>query len=101
MTTIFIGNLSFQVTESELERMFARYGRVSSVRMATDRATGSPRGFAFVQMPGTDDAEEAIARLNGQTLCGRPITVNEAHLKKAPRLARPIAGRRSALLDSL
>jgi RNA recognition motif-containing protein len=101
MTTIFVGNLSFQATESEIERMFARYGRVSSVSMATDRCTGTPRGFAFVRMPGMDDAEEAIARLNGQSLCGRPLTVNEAHAKTDSGPARPAGGRRSALLDSL
>jgi hypothetical protein len=54
-----------------------------------------------VQMPGMDDAEEAIARLNGQSLCGRSITVNEAHAKSDSGPARPAPGRRSALLDSL
>ena len=54
-----------------------------------------------MQMPGMDDAEEAIARLNGQSLCGRSITVNEAHAKTDSGPARPAAGRRSALLDSL
>ena len=68
MTTIFVGNLSFTATESEVRNAFERYGRVNSVRMATERGSNSPRGFAFVNMPGMDDAEEAIARLNGHSL---------------------------------
>jgi RNA recognition motif-containing protein len=105
MTTIFVGNLSFQTSEAEIERAFARYGHVSSVRVMTDRTSGSPRGFAFVQMPGMDDAEEAIARMNGQSIGGRSITVNEARSREDSRTAghagpsRP--ARRSALLDSL
>ena len=105
MTTIFVGNLSFQTSEAEIERAFSRYGHVSSVRVMLDRASGSPRGFAFVQMPGLDDAEEAIARMNGQSISGRSITVNEARSREDSRSAgqsgpsRP--GRRSALLDSL
>jgi RNA recognition motif-containing protein len=101
MTTIFVGNLSFQTTDAELEHAFARYGRVSSVRIVTDRGSGSPRGFAFVQMPGMDDAEEAIARMNGQSIGGRSITVNEAQSRDNSRTAGPIRGGRSALLDSL
>lgn len=77
MTTIFVGNLSFTTTESEVRNLFERYGRVTSVRMATERGSNTPRGFAFVNMPGMDDAEEAIARLNGNSLGGRSVTVNE------------------------
>jgi len=101
MTSIFVGNLSYRTTEVELERAFARHGRVSSVRMMTDRGSGSPRGFAFVQMPGMDDAEEAIARMNGQSIGGRPITVNEAQSRSNSTTGRPVPGGRSALLDSL
>lgn len=101
MTSIFVGNLSYQTTEIELERAFARHGRVSSVRVMMDRGTGSPRGFAFVQMPGMDDAEEAIARMNGQSIGGRSITVNEAQSRNNSTAAGPVPGRRSALLDSL
>lgn len=105
MTTIFVGNLSFQTSEAEIERAFARYGRVSSVRVMMDRSSGSPRGFAFVQMPGMDDAEEAIARMNGQSIAGRSITVNEARSREDSRPAGysgpPGLARRSALLDSL
>ncbi len=105
MTTIFVGNLSYQTSEAELERAFARYGRVTSVRMIMDRTSGSPRGFAFVQMPGVDDAEEAIVRMNGQSISGRAIAVSEARDREDSRTstssgpARP--PRRSALLDSL
>lgn len=101
MTRIFIGNLSFQTTEGEVRRQFERYGRVNSVMIMTDRSSGSPRGFAFVNMPGMDDAEEAIARLNGNSLGGRSITVNEARAKDESGPAGPVSGRRSALLDSL
>jgi RNA recognition motif-containing protein len=107
MTTIFVGNLSFQTSEAELLRAFSHYGRVTSVRMMTDRTSGSPRGFAFVQMPGMDDAEEAIARMNGQSIAGRSITVNEARSRaesKSPGYGAgspPVAARRSALLDAL
>jgi RNA recognition motif-containing protein len=100
MTRIFVGNLSFQTTEGEVRRQFERYGRVSSVNMMTDRNSGSPRGFAFVSMRG-EDAEEAIARLNGNSLGGRSITVNEARAKDESGPAGPLPGRRSALLDSL
>ena len=104
MTTIFVGNLSFQTSEGEIQRAFERHGRVSSVRMMTDRGTGTPRGFAFVQMPGMDDAEEAIVRMNGQSLGGRSITVNEARSRDVASkstVTLPGPGRRSALLDSL
>ena len=101
MTTIFVGNLSFQTTESEVRNLFQRYGRVSSVRMATERGTNSPRGFAFVSMPGMDDAEEAIARLNGNSLGGRSMTVNEARDRDDAKPNGTQTGRRSALLDAL
>ncbi len=101
MTSIFVGNLSWQTTESELRTTFERYGRVSSVKLMTDRATGSPRGFGFVSMPNMEDAEEAIVRLNGTSLGGRSLTINEA--RRPGDSAAPVAttGRRSALLDLL
>jgi len=69
--------------------------------MATERGTNTPRGFAFVNMPGMDDAEEAIARLNGHSIGGRSITVNEARDRDDTRPAGGATGRRSALLDAL
>lgn len=106
MTSIFVGNLSFETTEAELERAFARHGRVSSVRIVTDRGTGTPKGFGFVSMPGMDDAEEAIARMNGQSIGGREIRVNEAQSRNSGGSTSsgpsgPAPGRRSALLDLL
>ncbi|MEJ7594656.1 MAG: RNA-binding protein [Planctomycetaceae bacterium] len=101
MTTIFVGNLSFQTTESEVRNAFERYGRVTTVRVMTERASGSPRGFAFVNMPGMEDAEEAIARLNGNSLGGRSMTVNEARAREEAKPFGSATGRRSALLDSL
>ncbi len=81
--------------------MFERYGRVTTVRVMTERATGSPRGFAFVNMPGMEEAEEAIARLNGNSLGGRSMTVNEARDRDEAKPFGAATGRRSALLDSL
>ena len=101
MTTIFVGNLSFQTTESEVRNAFERYGRVTSVRIATERGSSTPRGFAFVNMPGMDDAEEAIARLNGNSLGGRSMTVNEARERGEAKPIGATTGRRSALLDAL
>ena len=69
--------------------------------MATERGTNTPRGFAFVNMPGMDDAEEAIARLNGHSIGGRSITVNEARDRDDARPVGMATGRRSALLDAL
>lgn len=85
VTSIFVGNLSWTTSENEIRQAFERFGRVSSVRMATDKSTGRSRGFAFVQMPSLDDADEAIHRLNGSTVGGRALVVNEAHDK--PRAA--------------
>ncbi|MDA1229661.1 MAG: RNA-binding protein [Planctomycetota bacterium] len=101
MTTIFVGNLSFTTTESEVRNLFERYGRVTSVRIATERGSNVPRGFAFVNMPGMDDAEEAIARLNGNSLGGRSVTVNEARDRDDATPIGGATGRRSALLDAL
>jgi RNA recognition motif-containing protein len=75
---IYVGNLSFQTTERELEEAFASYGEVQSARIATDRDTNRPRGFGFVEMANQSEAEAAIAGLNGKELQGRTLTVNEA-----------------------
>jgi RNA recognition motif-containing protein len=75
---IYVGNLSFQTTEAELERTFAAYGSVQSARIAIDRDTNRPRGFGFVEMANQAEAEAAIAALNGKELQGRTLTVNEA-----------------------
>lgn len=81
MKNLFVGNLSFQTTEAELKTFFEPYGEVSRVHIATDRDTGRPRGFAFIEMPNDDEAAKAIEGLNGNSLGGRTLTVNEARPK--------------------
>lgn len=78
---IFVGNLSYQTTQSDLQAAFSAYGTVESVNVITDRDTGQPRGFAFVEMPETRDAQNAIQQLNGAELNGRALNVNEARPK--------------------
>ena len=75
---IYVGNLSFNTTERQLEEAFASYGAVQSARIATDRDTNRPRGFGFVEMGDATEAQNAIAGLNGKELDGRTLTVNEA-----------------------
>jgi cold-inducible RNA-binding protein len=75
---IYVGNLSFDTSERELEAAFATYGSVTSARIATDRDTNRPRGFGFVEMTNQAEAQAAIAGLNGKELQGRTLTVNEA-----------------------
>ena len=87
---IYVGNLSFDTTERELESAFQSYGTVTSARLATDRDTGRARGFGFVEMANASEAEAAIAGLNGSQLQGRSLTVNEAR----PREDRPAGGNR-------
>jgi RNA recognition motif-containing protein len=81
MTNIFVGNLSYQTTQDELYAAFAHYGAVERVNIVTDRETGQPRGFAFVEMTEARDAETAISQLNGAELNGRALNVNEARPK--------------------
>lgn len=81
MTNIFVGNLSYQTTQDELYAAFSRYGAVERVNIVTDRDSGQPRGFAFVEMTEKRDAETAISQLNGAELNGRALNVNEARPK--------------------
>jgi RNA recognition motif-containing protein len=83
MTNIYVGNISFQTTEDELRDAFAAFGGIERVNIVTDRDTGQPRGFAFVEMTEKDSAEKAIAQLDGSDLGGRAIKVNEAKPKPA------------------
>lgn len=85
MTSIFVGNLSYDATDYDLRTAFEKYGHVSGVQLVTDRNTGKPRGFGFVRMPNLDDADEAIARMNGASVCGRSITVSEANERGSDR----------------
>src|SRR5689334_8836106 len=84
MTRIFVGNLAYGTSERELRSAFERYGNVSSVRLVNDLQTGKPRGFAFVAMPRWEDADEAITLLNGTTIAGRRLVVNEAVARTNP-----------------
>ena len=81
MTNIYVGNISYQTTEEDLRTAFDAFGQIERVNIVTDRDTGQPRGFAFVEMAEKDAAEKAIAELNGTPLHGRSITVNEARPK--------------------
>jgi RNA recognition motif-containing protein len=75
---IYVGNLSYDVTDSALEQMFAEYGTVESAQVVMDRDTGRSKGFGFVEMKTDQEAQAAIAALNGQQSGGRSLTVNEA-----------------------
>jgi cold-inducible RNA-binding protein len=83
MTNIFVGNLNFRTTQEELHAAFAQYGNVERVNIVTDRETGQPRGFAFVEMTDRGEAENAISQLNGAEMNGRALNVNEARPKPA------------------
>lgn len=86
MTNVFVGNLSFQTTQDDLTSIFSQYGAVERVNVVTDRTTGQPRGFAFVEMSSRSEAENAISALNGTDLHGRTLNVNEARPKSdSPR----------------
>jgi len=90
MTNLFVGNLSFKTTQDELLAAFSQFGNVERVNIVTDRETGQPRGFAFVEMTERRDAETAISQLNGADLNGRTMNVNEARPK--PDGGRPGGG---------
>ncbi|MGL4593915.1 MAG: RNA recognition motif domain-containing protein [Thermoguttaceae bacterium] len=87
---LYVGNLSYRTTEDELRRVFGEHGSVGQVEIITDRATGRSKGFAFVEMTSSDEANNAINSLNGMELGDRTLTVNEAR----PREERPSGGRR-------
>jgi cold-inducible RNA-binding protein len=78
---IFVGNLDFNASEEAVRGLFERYGQVNSARIMTDRETGRSRGFAFVEMENEGEADQAISALNGYTLDGRALNVNEARPK--------------------
>ena len=75
---LYVGNLSYDVDSSELEQLFGQHGQVTSAQVINDRDTGRSKGFGFVEMANDDEAEAAIAALNGQQHNGRALTVNEA-----------------------
>ena len=81
MKNIFVGNLDFAATETAVRSLFEAYGKVDRVSMVSDRETGRPRGFAFVEMSDPGEADRAIAALNGHDLDGRALNINEARPK--------------------
>jgi cold-inducible RNA-binding protein len=80
---IYVGNMSFQSTEQDLRQLFEQHGQVDEVTVVTDRETGRPRGFAFVTMADSAQAQAAIEAINGADVGGRTLTVNEARPKPA------------------
>jgi RNA recognition motif-containing protein len=80
---LFVGNLPFTVTEDRVRELFQEFGEIQSVTIPTDRETGKSRGFAFVEMANDDDAEKAIAGVNGKREGGRALNVNEARPKES------------------
>lgn len=87
---IYVGNHSSRTTEESLKQLFEQFGEVVSVRIIKDRETGMPRGFAFVEMPNADEAQEAMTQLNNQPFEGQSLRVNEAREREE---RRPGAGR--------
>jgi RNA recognition motif-containing protein len=79
---LFVGNLSFQTTEEDLQQVFADFGEIAEIRLVLDRETGRSRGFAFVAMADDEAARRATESLNGQMLDGRPLRVNEAEERR-------------------
>jgi cold-inducible RNA-binding protein len=77
-TRLYVGNLSYSTTEDELRTLFEQVGTVTSIHLPTDRATGQPRGFGFVEMSNKEEADQAIRQYDGYTLGDRQIRVNEA-----------------------
>lgn len=80
---IYVGNLPFSATQSDVEALFSEHGQVGEVTMINDRETGRPRGFGFVEMPDASEANAAIAALNGRDYNGRALNINEARERTA------------------
>lgn len=78
MKNLFVGNMSFQTTESDLRALFEPFGQVTRIHIVSDRETHQPRGFAFVEMAKDDEAAKAMSELNGKEVAGRALRVNEA-----------------------
>lgn len=91
MKKLYVGNLSFNTSDARLRELFEVHGEVASANVVTDRDTGQPRGFGFVEFVNDAEANKAIEALNGQNVDGRELTVNEAK----PRPSRGGGGRRS------
>jgi RNA recognition motif-containing protein len=92
MKNIFVGNVSFQTSEQQIRSLFETHGTVDRVNVVTDRDTGQARGFAFVEMGNTSEADQAIAALNGTDVDGRTLNVNEARPKTSGGAGRGNGG---------
>ena len=90
MKNLYVGNLPHSTTEAELRNLFEAHGAVEKITLVTDRDTGRSRGFGFVEMTNANEADKAIAALNGTDLGGRTLTINEAK----PKSERPSSGGR-------
>ena len=101
MKNIFVGNLDITTTEDQLRELFAAHGTVTTVTLVNDRDTATPRGFAFVEMADDAEADAAIKALNGVSLAGRQLTINEARPKETGFPAHPPAERREHDRESL
>jgi RNA recognition motif-containing protein len=77
-TKLYVGNLSYQTTDQQLHDLFSEAGNVTSAQVVTDRYTGQSRGFGFVEMASEDEAQQAIAAINGRDISGRALVVNES-----------------------
>jgi cold-inducible RNA-binding protein len=93
---LYVGNLSYATTEDTLRTLFAEFGAVQSVKVITDRETGRPRGFGFVEMATEQEAEEAISGLNGKSVDNREIRVDKAKPSTGGRDSRDSRGRRDS-----
>ena len=93
MKNLFVGNMSFQTTESELRSLFEPFGEITRINVVTDRDTGRARGFAFVEMTNDGEAAGAISALNGKEVAGRALNVNEARPKTERSGPRASGGR--------
>ena len=86
---LFVGNLSFKTTETQLQDLFAEHGAVNSVDLIVDKFTGRPRGFAFVETETEDGAKQSVEKLAGRLVQGRPLIIEEAQARPAPGAPRP------------
>jgi cold-inducible RNA-binding protein len=91
MKNLFVGNMSFQTTESDLQELFKQFGQITRIHIVQDRETGQPRGFAFVEMTDETGAAQAMSALNGKEVAGRILKVNEATPR--PERGGPRGGR--------
>ena len=91
-TKIYVGNLSYDLSESELSELFRQFGEVESTKIITDAYTGKPKGFGFVEMKNEADAKQAITELDSKEVRGRAIKVNEARPQKERTRSTPFGG---------